>query len=546
MRRMSQACGPPTELSASAQARMVASLQKSLRATHGDDAVELIETHISFVLLTPAVAYKIKKAVNLGFVDFTSLERRHFFCQEELRLNRRTAPALYLDVLPVTGTPEQPVLGGNGAPIDWALCMRAFAQAGLWDRLAARGALGAAHVDALVEELCALHRGAAVAAADDPAGQAAQVRAPMSDNLRALDVLCKDAGERERLARLGQWEASAFEALRERFDERARQGWVRECHGDLHLGNVTLVDGRSTLFDCLEFSPALRWSDVMSDVAFMAMDLQAHGLARLAQRFVNGVVERSGDAGGLRVLRYYRVHRALVRAKVAALRAAQLDAAASPAQRAEAVDALRHYLDVALACSQHAPPVLMLTHGLSGSGKTLLTQSLLELCGAMRFRADVERKRLFGLDALARGDAAARARLYSSQATEATQARLRELAALALGSGYSVILDATFMARAQREHARALADALRVRFVIIDFQASPDTLRERVRQRTLRADDASDADLLVLEDQLAHAQPLHAQEQSAVFAFDAEPAFDEQCVAARWAPLLHRLGITPA
>ena len=307
---------------------------------------------------------------------------------------------------------------------------------------------------------------------------------------------------------------------------------MRECHGDLHLGNVTQLDGRSTIFDCVEFSPALRWTDVMSDVAFMAMDFLAHGLPRLAHRFVNAVVEHGGDVQGLRVLRYHLVYRALVRAKIGALRLAQ---------QAGAADAVDRYLNVALACGKPAAPALLLTHGCSGSGKTLATQSLLELAGAIRFRADVERKRQFGPPVLAHSNETQKVQLYSAAANEATQKRLRGAAALALGSGYSVILDATFLAHAQREQARALARQLGVRCVIIDFQASADTLRQRVRQRLLRNNDASDADLAVLEGQWAHAEPLREGERADVFAFDAEPAHDEATLAERWQPLLQSL-----
>jgi predicted kinase len=207
------------------------------------------------------------------------------------------------------------------------------------------------------------------------------------------------------------------------------------------------------------------------------------------------------------------------------------------------VAARRRYLDVALSFTRPGAPVLMLTHGLSGSGKTRATQSLLELCGAIRIRADVERKRLFGLDALARSDAAVKAQLYGAAATEATQAQLRERAALALRSGFHVILDATFAAQAQREQAQALAQALGLRCVLIDFVASADTLRERVRRRAQRADDASEADVEVLEEQVARSQPLRPAEAEAAFRFDAEAPFEAANMGARWAPLLRRLGI---
>jgi hypothetical protein len=535
---------PPgtTALTLADQARVVASLQAALAGPRRTTAVTLIETHISFVLVAGDTAYKIKKAVNLGFVDFTTLALRRFYCDEELRLNRRLAPALYLEVVPITGSPEQPVLGGHGPAIDWAVKMRAFAQDGLWDRLATRSALGPADIDALVDVLVAFHDSAAVASPADGYGQGPKVRAPMLDTLQALRPLCPALHERAELDALTQWEMQAFEALDGRFDERVRERRVRECHGDLHLGNVTRIDGQTTVFDCLEFNAELRWTDVMNDVGFMAMDLHGHGLPRLAHRFVNGIVEGSGDVAGLHVLRYYMVYRALVRAKVAALRVAQLGTHALPSERRMAAGARRRYLDVALACSRPATPVLIVTHGCSGSGKTLLTQSLLELIGAIRVRADVERKRLFGLPPLARSDPALREKLYSSAATEVTHARLRETAALALANGHSVILDATFMALEQRELARALAGQLGVRFVIVDFQARADTLRQRVQRRARRADDASEAGLAVLEDQLAHAQPLQPQELPAVFAFDAEPRYDEAGMDARWAPLLQKLG----
>jgi len=301
------------------------------------------------------------------------------------------------------------------------------------------------------------------------------------------------------------------------------------------------------VFDCIEFNAALRWIDVMSDVAFMAMDLHAHARADLAHRFVNAYLERSGDYAGVRVLRYYLVYRALVRAKVAALRAAQLAAGAAPsagtdAARAVAASDVDRYLETALACSRVPRPTLMLTHGFSGSGKTSGTQRLLERCGAIRVRADVERKRLFGLEANARSASLLNAGLYSSAATAATHARLRAAARAALKSGFSVILDATFLAHEPRAQARALADALGAGFVIIDFHADVPTLRERVRQRALRGDDASEAGVDVLEAQFVQAQPLRPQEQAAVYTFDAGHAAGSGVPDDVWSALLDRLG----
>ena len=522
------------ELTLPEQTRMVEFLQRSLRAQTGAEVL-MIETHISFVLVASDFAYKFKKAIDPGFLDFTTLARRRHFCDEELRLNRRLAPALYLDVVPVTGSLDAPRLAGTGAVIDCAVRMRPFAQDALWDRIAARGALQASHVDALIGPLCDFHGAAAVADATGALGTAAQVRAQMLDNLAALETLLTGGNDRARLDTLRRWEGKAFAALQGAFAERLHAGRVRECHGDLHLGNVAQIEGRPTVFDCIEFNDEFRWIDVMSDLAFLAMDLQAHSRADLAHRVVNAYLERSGDHAGARVLRYYTVHRALVRAKVAGLRAAQQALpAAAPAHA---------YLELALAAARAPAPALLITHGPSGSGKTTLTQGLVEALGAIRLRADVERKRLFGLDALARSGAALNGGPYSSEATRATYARLCELARPALEGGYNVVLDATFLHREQRDSARRLAAALGLRFVILDFTVDEAVLRERVRQRAARADDASEADLAVLAAQLRDAEPLGADERAVVLECRSLSVLADGTPQADWSALRPLLGM---
>ncbi len=500
----------PRELTLPDQSQMVASLRAAMQAAQPGMEVSLIETHISFVLLTPQFTFKFKKALDLGFLDYSTLARRRGCCAEELRLNRRSAPDLYLDVVSVRGTPAAPTLEGQGPVIDVAVRMRTFAQEDLWDHLAQRGALGPAHIDALVATLARLHAEAAVAPADGRLGSPAQVREPMLDNLRVLGDLLQTATERCRLERLRAWEPPAFDALAAVFRWRQQDGWIRECHGDLHLGNVTQVDGRTTVFDCIEFNDDFRWIDTISDIGFLAMDLHVHGLTALANRFVNACLEASGDYAGMRVLRYYVVHRALVRAKVKALR----DAQQPPAQGSDRV--ARHLAMAESFCRASVAPVLMITHGLSGSGKTTLTQDLLERVGAVRIRSDVERKRLFGLPANARTAAEGSGMLYGAAAGEATYARLFELAAPVLAGGFCAVLDATFLQRQQRDAARRFAAEQGVRLIILDFDVDPATLRERVRQRRARGADASDADLPVLEAQLRSAEPLAADEAAEV------------------------------
>ena len=366
------------ELTLAQQADVVAQLEHQLGAAQAAGAVERIETHISFVMIAGAFAYKIKKAVNLGFLDFTTLARRRHFCEEELRLNRRLAPALYLGLVPVTLHGDRAELGGDGTIIDCAVKMLAFPQDGLWDSLVRHGGLQTRHIDQLADRLAAFHRDAATCRDDTPFGAPAQVRAPMVETLDALERLLCDAADLARLDNLRVWEAQAFRANEAAFGERRARGQVRECHGDLHLGNVAQVDGEATLFDCLEFDAGLRWTDVMSDVAFLAMDLHHHGRPELAHRFVNAYLEHSGDYDGARVFRYHLVYRALVRAKVAALRAAQSplpdpragsggDSGAARLEGPGVSIEVRRLLELALVFSRPKPAVLLVTHGFSGS-----------------------------------------------------------------------------------------------------------------------------------------------------------------------------------
>jgi aminoglycoside phosphotransferase family enzyme/predicted kinase len=512
-----EASGLPSsadEINLAEQEQVIRALQCTWQQQRTGVAAQFIETHISWVLIAGDDVYKFKKVLNTGFLDYSTLGQRLHCCEEELRLNRRLAPDLYLEVVALTGSPAAPVLGGTGAVIDYAVHMRAFNQRNLWSALASRAALTKTHIDELVQLLERFHAHAAVATAGGRHGTPAQVRTVTLDNMAALDALLTEDGDRGCLREVREWEARAWSGLEPVLMARQAQRRVRECHGDLHLGNITLVDGRVTVFDGIEFNDALRWIDVMGELAFVAMDLHVHGLPSLAHRCVNGYLEASGDYSGVKVLDHYLVHTALVRAKVAALRTGY-------------AGTVSRYLELALKFTQARHPALMITHGYSGSGKTTLTQDLVETVGAIRIRADIERKRLAGLPPLMHTSGEVRSALYEDEMTAATYARLRELAEPVLKSGCHVILDATFLSRSQRHDARLLAEALGVSFYILHFDAAPSVLRERVRQRLLRGDDASEADEDVLALQERTAEPLRADELGDVFDCAQWPALIE-------------------
>ena len=543
----------PVELSPDQQAVMVSALCAGWAASDGI-APQRIETHISFVVIHAGFAYKFKKVLKTSFLDQSTLALREHACHEELRLNRRLAPALYLDVVPITGRCDQPLVGGSGPVLDVAVKMRAFAQDDLWDRLAARGALSSAQVDELVAAIGAFHDAAAIAPAQGRLGTPDQVRAPLQDSLQELLAQWANPQVQADLQRLARWEAETFPRLAALMARRLAGGRVRECHGDLHLGNVASVEGRCTVFDGIEFNDDFRWLDVVSEIAFMAMDLQAHGLPALAQRWLNGYLEHSGDYEGVRLLNYYLVHRALVRAKVALMRDAQASATQA-GQAANRHDQARRYLDLALQFSAPRQPLLMITHGYSGSGKTTMSQGLLEATGAIRVRADVERKRLLGLPRLARSHSPRNAGLYGKDKTEDTYARLLDTARAVLAGGWHVILDATFLNRTHRSAARDIAAASGSRFLILDFDAAPEVLRQRLRLRAQQGLDASEADEGVLAMQMQSAQALQADELAVTLrvpslaAAEAGPAEPGATWQGDWASLLAKIstgfGTTP-
>ena len=307
---------------------------------------------------------------------------------------------------------------------------------------------------------------------------------------------------------LEAWCQRTFAARRRDFRARKRHGFVRECHGDMHLGNMILLDDDVVIFDCIEFNDNLRWIDVASDVAFLTMDLEDRGRPDLAYRFLNGYLEATGDYGLLLLLPFYLIYRATVRAKVAGIRLGQSDL--SPAEAAQVREAFGSYLDLADRYTRPSRPRLLITHGLSGSGKTFATQQLVEATGAIRIRSDVERKRLFGLAPLERSTGRSELDLYAPDVTRRTYAHLARQAARVVEAGFTVVVDATFLKRAQRDAFRRLAAKLGVPFTLLEFRAHAETLRRRVARRSAHADDASEADLAVLHGQLATLEPLTA------------------------------------
>ena len=453
---------------------------------------ELIETHISWVLLAGDSAYKFKKPVRLPFVDYTALQARRHFCEEELRLNSRLAPSLYLDLARITGTPQAPVLNGSGPALEYAVHMRRFPKGALFAEQLKAGTLASADVDQLGALLADFHNSQAPAKPEAGFATAEARHMAARAALKGALAVARPAEQ----VQLHDWLQSEAATLQTLWTLRRHEGRVRECHGDLHLNNVVSLAEGVAAFDGIEFDPALRWIDVLDDIAFPVMDFMARGRADFAWRLLNRWLDITGDHAGLPALRFSMLYRALVRAQVEQLNGAGHEGAA------------RRYLDTALALAQPGQPRLFITHGLPGSGKTFESQKRLEREGAIRLRSDVERKRLFGLAMLADSRASG-LDLYQPEVTARTYAQLFSRARGMLEAGWPVILDAAFLRRAERAQALALANDLGVPFSIIDCQAPPQVLRERIQARR---GDASEATAEVLDPLRLSAEPLTGEE----------------------------------
>ena len=490
---------------------------------HRVERVQLIETPISWVLLTGPYAYKLKRPVALEYVDQRDAQRRAALCAEELRLNRRFAPQLYLGVRAIRriagGLRVDGETAGDGEVIEHAVCMRQFDRREELDRLVAAGAVESEELAAFGRELAAMHAGLAPVAAGEPWGSVESVRTLVLANLeqcvRAAGALGTAAQVAALRAPLERQLAAATVVL----GARRAAGRIRECHGDLHMRNIVRDGGRLLAFDCVEFEPAFRWIDVADDIAFLVADLEAQDVPRLAHAFLQAWLESCGDWQACRLLPLYQAHRALVRAKVAAL-SSSADAAATTAPRR----AHARYLAHAAGVLRPQRPAVLLMCGLSGSGKTWLATRLASELAAVHLRSDIERKRAAGLAPLAASDSGVGRALYAPEATAALYRRLLAHTADIIAGGRGVVVDATFLRAAERHAWREQAAAAGSPFRVIHCSAPPDLLRRRITQRHAAASDASEADLQVLAWQRRQLEPFAAAERATLIEADTSRA----------------------
>jgi aminoglycoside phosphotransferase family enzyme/predicted kinase len=483
----------------------VAALLDPAAYGHPCGEIRLIETHISWVFLTGDFAYKVKKPVQFNFVDFSTVELRRHYCEEEVRCNRAFAAELYLGVVTINRDSRGHFqVDGSGESVESAVKMREFPGSQQLDNLLVAGGLDLEVMHRFGSDLADQHAKQPRLAgneidADELDANEVEVRVlkPVLDNFRTLQPLQATRAHHALLSRLETDSRRAYAELEDGLVQRLNDGFTRECHGDLHLSNLVLLDGRIRAFDCLEFNANLRWIDTASDVAFLLMDCSVRGRQDLGYAFLDGYLSRSADYQGAALSVFFQVYRSMVRAKVSALQLEETGASDDQVL----IQRLASHLDWADQRLHREPGTLLLMCGFSGSGKSFLAERLASELPAVRVRSDVLRKVRAGLAADARSHSPVDGGLYTSNETELVYADMLRASEQLLLVGENVVVDATFLDRHLRGQFQQAAKRLGGACLVVHCRASQGTLEARVADRESEGVDASEAGLEVLHKQ---------------------------------------------
>jgi len=483
---------------------IVAALQEPGFYPHPVDRVDFIQTHISAVFLTGGLVYKLKKPVDFGFLDFTSLEKRRHYCQEELRLNRRLAPSVYLRVEPINWDGARLSLGGPGQAVDYVVVMRQLQARLMGLEVLARGELGPGHIRGLVELLAPFYQQAATGPGVDEHGGLETVRFNTEENFQQTEAYVGLCLSRERFEEIRDYTRRFLEENRDLLARRAAQGRIRECHGDLHLANICFEDP-PVVFDCIEFNERFRCSDVAADLAFLAMDLDFQGLPDLSRLLIEGYVARSGDKELIKLIDFYKCYRAYVRAKIHSF---TFDDPGVPGPaKAANLELARRYFALAQTCAGGlSRPALVVVYGLMGTGKSALGRWLHTDRGWLVLRSDAVRKMLSGLPQRQRVHQPFNQGLYSPEMSARTYAHMFERAEGFLRAGQSIVLDASFHDQARRREAAELAGRCGARLLFLQTVCRPEEQRRRLEERQAGAS-TSDGRVEIMAAQAAAFEP---------------------------------------
>ncbi len=471
---------------------------------HRVERVRHLQTHISSVFLTGEVAYKLKKPVNFGFLDFSTVELRERYCRAEVELNRRLAPSVYRGVAALTLEGDRLTFDTDGEVVDWLVVMRQLDEARLGLEVLRRGELGDAHVDALVEVLEPFYRTAATGEGVDRHGTVQAIRFNTDENFSQTEEYVGKLLSRERYDHIRTWTDRFYAEHAGLFDRRVAEGRIRESHGDLHLGNIFFED-RPVIFDCIEFNERFRCGDVAVDLAFLAMDLEFHGRGDLARRLVEGYIAASGDRELPELLDFYCCYRAYVRGKIACFTSSDPSLPGEDARRFR--NLARRYFGLAYRFAGGARrPALVVLYGLMGSGKTSLARFLRERHGWHLLSTDAVRKQLSGVGENTRVYVPYNEGLYSPEMNRRTYEEVCRRAENLLLGGFPVIVDGAFKRQSEREPLLELAERTGARLAFVETVCEPAEQRRRLEKRQLH-DTRSDGRVELMELQRADFEP---------------------------------------
>lgn len=463
--------------------------------------VELVQTHVSWIFLTDSHAYKIKKPVDFGFLNFTTIDRRRFYCNEEVKYNSRLCPSIYEGVVELRQTPAGVTFRGNGQIIDYAVKMKRLPAERMLDRLVTTSMVSAAEMREVAKVIADFHRSAATSPSVSEYGSLDRIFFNWNENFEqsvAFKSSTLPAAEREAIR---EWVSSFISQHADLFEKRKRDGFIRECDGDIHLENICLVDGSIHIFDCIEFSERFRCCDTASDVAFLLMDLDFHGRRDLAQEVLTAYREFSGDEELAGLIDFYKVYRAFVRGKIESFHA--LDTGIEQPGRASSSQKAIKYFRLARGYIERSRlrTTLFITCGLMGCGKSTLTEQLSFELGISSFNSDSVRKSMAGLPPLTPAPAPFGEGIYSQELTQQTYAELLRLAEQEISRDRSVIIDACFMHKKQRHNFALLAERYGVRFVILHVSCTETINRRRLSTRLASGRTVSDGRVELLNAQ---------------------------------------------